>query len=344
MGYTEGRDVSDAAATTKISKRNPRDCVGPDCILDVALSGDPSAHDHVHAHDDPHGHTHNHAHSHTHDISKKRLTLVLSITAVFMLVELIGGLISNSLALIADAAHMLTDVGALGLSLFVLWFSRRPARPEKTYGYLRLEILAALINGVTLVVIALAIFWQAYQRLLVPEPVAGKLMLGVSAGGFLVNVIAARLLHSSADHSLNLRGAYLHVIGDLIGSAGAILAAIVILTTGMVVADPIISIFVGLLILYSSWKLVRESVDVLLESVPAHIDLSAVRKTIDEIPGVDQVHDLHVWTVTSGLICMSGHAVVQNPDHHPRVLKEIHRAMRDRFGISHITVQLERPA
>jgi cobalt-zinc-cadmium efflux system protein len=343
MGYTERGDVSNAA-TTKINKRDPRDCVGPDCILDVALGGDPCAHDHVHDHTHAHGHSHSHAHAHAHEVSKKRLTFVLSITAIFMVVELIGGLIANSLALIADAAHMLTDVGALGLSLFVLWFSRRPARPEKTYGYLRLEILAALINGVTLVVIALTIFWQAYQRLLVPQAVEGRLMLGVSVAGLVVNVIAARLLHSSANHNLNLRGAYLHVIGDLIGSVGAILAAVVILATGNVIADPIISIFVGVLILYSSWKLVRESVDVLLEAVPAHIDLSAVRKTIDEIPGVDQVHDLHVWTVTSGLICMSGHAVVQNPDHHPRVLKEIHRAMRDQFGISHITVQLERPA
>jgi len=344
MGYTERRDIPGAAPAAKISKRDPRDCVGPDCILDVALSGDTSVHAHVHEHGHTHDHSHSHTHAHTHEISKQRLTLVLAITAVFMLVEFVGGMIANSLALMADAVHMLIVVGALGLSLFVLWFSRRPARPEKTYGYLRLEILAALINGVTLVVIALAIFWQAYQRLLVPEPVEGKLMLVVSAAGFLVNLVAARLLHSSANHSLNLRGAYLHVIGDLIGSAGAIIAAVLILTTGLVIADPIISIFVGVLILYSSWKLVRESVDVLLESVPAHIDLSAVRKTIDEIPGVDQVHDLHVWTVTSGLICMSGHAVVQNPDQHQHVLKEIHRAMRDRFGISHITVQLERPA
>ncbi len=320
-----------------MNKRDPRECIGPECILDVHLG----AHDHQHgdAHED-----HAHHHHHAHELSKKRLTLVLTITAIFMVVELAGGLISNSLALVADAAHMLTDVGALGLSLFVLWFSRRPARPEKTYGYLRLEILAALINGVTLVVIAIAIFWQAYQRLLRPEPVEGALMLGVAVAGLIVNVIAARLLHSSAAHSLNLRGAYLHVIGDLVGSVGAITAALLILTTGMVIADPIISVIVGLLVLYSSWKLVRESVDVLLESVPAHIDLSAVRKTIDEIPGVDQVHDLHVWTVTSGMICMSGHAVVQNPDHNQRVLQEIHKALRDRFGISHITVQLERPA
>jgi cobalt-zinc-cadmium efflux system protein len=337
MEHSENRDVSTARARP-VNKRDPRDCIGPECILDVRLSPDNHAHGHA-----QHGHDHDH-HHHAHDVSKKRLTLVLSITAVFMVVELVGGLIANSLALIADAAHMLTDVGALGLSLFVLWFSRRPARPERTYGYLRLEILAALINGVTLVVIALAIFWQAYQRLLRPEPVEGPLMLAVSIAGLIVNIIAARLLHSSAGHNLNLRGAYLHVIGDLIGSAGAILAAILIITTNLIIADPIISIIVGLLVLYSSWKLVRESVDVLLESVPAHIDLMAVRKTIDEIPGVDQVHDLHVWTVTSGLICMSGHAVVQNPDQNQRVLQQIHSAMRDKFGISHITVQLERPA
>jgi cobalt-zinc-cadmium efflux system protein len=332
MEHTEKRDLP-AARAGQMNKRDPRDCIGPECILDVRLG----AHDHEHHHD------HGHHHSHAHEVSKKRLTLVLTITAIFMVVELAGGLLANSLALIADAAHMLTDVGALGLSLFVLWFSRRPARPEKTYGYLRLEILAALINGATLVVIAVAIFWQAYQRLLHPEPVEGVLMLVVAVAGMIVNLIAARLLHSSADHNLNLRGAYLHVIGDLIGSAGAIIAAVLIITTGLIIADPVISAVVGLLILYSSWKLVRESVDVLLESVPAHIDLSAVRKTIDEIPGVDQVHDLHVWTVTSGMICMSGHAVVLHPDQNQRVLQEIHAALRDRFGISHITVQLERP-
>lgn len=325
-----------------MNRRDPRDCIGPECILDVRLSAHDHTHDHDHAH--AHGHAHDHSHSHAHELSKRRLTLVLSITAIFMVVELVGGLIANSLALVADAAHMLTDVGALGLSLFVLWFSRRPARPEKTYGYLRLEILAALINGVTLVVIAIAIFWQAYQRFLRPEPVEGPLMLVVSVAGLIVNLIAVRLLHSSAGHNLNLRGAYLHVIGDLIGSAGAILAAVLIITTGLVIADPIISVIVAVLVLYSSWKLVRESVDVLLESVPAHIDLLAVRKTIDDIPGVDQVHDLHVWTVTSGMVCMSGHAVVQNPDQNQRVLQEIHSALRDKFGISHITVQLERPA
>jgi cobalt-zinc-cadmium efflux system protein len=318
-----------------LNRRNPGDCVGPSCILDERSSEPIHAHDYAHAH--------SHGHDHQHDVGKQRLTLVLAITAVFMVVEAVGGVLSNSLALIADAAHMLTDVAALGLSLFVLWFSRRPARPQKTYGYLRLEILAALINGVALVAISGAIFWQAYQRLLSPQPVAGGLMLAVATAGLLVNVAAAWLLHGSASHSLNLRGAYLHIIGDLIGSAGAILAAVLIISTGAVVADPIISIVVGMLILFSSWKLVRESVDVLLEAVPAHIDLSAVRGAIDAIPGVDDVHDLHVWTVTSGYLAMSGHAVVHDPQNNQRILREIHRSMRDNFGIAHVTVQLEKP-
>lgn len=284
-----------------------------------------------------------HSHDHHHEVGKQRLSIVLGITALFVVVELIGGILSNSLALVADAAHMLTDVAALGLSLFVLWFSRRPARPEKTYGYLRLEILAALVNGVALVVIACLIFWQAWERLRSPQAVQGGLMLVVAAAGLLVNILAAWLLHSSAEHNLNLRGAYLHVIGDLVGSLGAIVAALIILRTGATIADPLISVLVGLLILVSSWKIVREAVDVLLEAVPAHIDLAAVRKTIDEIPGVADVHDLHVWTVTSGYLAMSGHAVVRQPDQNQRVLQEIHRNMHEKFGIAHVTVQLECP-
>lgn len=322
-----------------MNRREPSDCVGPSCVFELEVD----VHTHAHPHSPSHSHNHSHSHSHAHETSKQRLLVVLTITAVFMVVELIGGILSNSLALIADSAHMLTDVGALGLSLFVLWFSRRPAREEKTYGYLRLEILAALVNGVALVAISGMIFWQAYQRLLAPEPVAGGLMLGVAFAGLLVNVVAAKLLHSSASHSLNLRGAYLHVLGDLVGSVGAVAAAVIILTTGLTIADPLISIFVGILILAASWKLVRESVDVLLEAVPAHIDLGAVRTAIDQIPGVDDVHDLHVWTVTSGFLAMSGHAVCHDPTQNQRILAEIHRCMRQKFGISHVTVQLERP-
>jgi len=304
----------------------------------------PGAHAHRHSHTHSHGHSH-HGHSHAdhaHAVGRSRLKFVLAITAVFMIVEFFGGWISGSLALMADAAHMLTDVGALALSLFVLWFSRRPATDAKSYGYLRLEILAALLNGSVLIVISLAIFWQAWQRLNAPVPIESGLMLAVAAAGFLVNVIAAWLLHASAGENLNVRGAYIHVLGDLLGSVGAIAAAIVIMFTGWSPADALISAFVGLLILGSSWNLVRESVDVLLEAVPRHIDLAEVRDAIRQIDGVDEVHDLHVWTLTSGLIAMSGHAVVPHPEHNQAVLRDIHLRMRD-FGISHITVQLEMP-
>ncbi len=307
-------------------------------------------HAHWHAHrghahaDHGHGHAHgDHAHDaeHLRSAGRRILVLVLGLTATFMVAEVVGGLLSNSLALLADAAHMLTDVAAIALALFALWFAQRPATPEKTYGYLRLEILAALVNGAALIVIALGIFYGAYQRFANPEPVESRLMLAVAAVGLLVNVVAAVLLHRSAGHNLNLRGAYLHVLGDLLGSVGAIVAALVILTTGWVVADPLISIVIGLLILVSSWKLVRESVDVLLEAVPRHIDLAEVHRAIEEIPGVEEVHDLHVWTVTSGFLAMSGHAVVRDPAQYQRVLNEIHDRMHDRFGIRHVTVQLE---
>lgn len=304
---------------------------------------------HAHAHGPGHGHSHGHAHhghghhghSH-HEVGRRRLKFVLAITAIFMVVEFVGGWLSKSLALMADAAHMLTDVGALALSLFVLWFSRRPATDAKTYGYLRLEILAALLNGSVLIVISLAIFWQAWQRLRSPVPIEGGLMLAVAAAGLLVNLVAAFLLHGSAQENLNVRGAYIHVLGDLLGSVGAMGAAIVIMLTGWSPADALISALVGLLILGSSWNLVRESVDVLLEAVPRHIDLADVRNAICQINGVDEVHDLHVWTLTSGLIAMSGHAVVRHPQDNQAVLRDIHERMRE-LGISHITVQLEMP-
>jgi cobalt-zinc-cadmium efflux system protein len=292
---------------------------------------------------DGHDHAHDHASrvEHHREVGRRRLTAVLALTFTFMLVEFAGGWIANSLALMADAGHMLSDVGAIGLSIFALWFARRPARGAKTYGYLRLEILAALANGVTLVVIALVIFWQAWHRFRVPEPVEGGLMLAVASGGLLVNVLAAFLLHTSSGHNLNVRAAYLHVLGDLLGSIGAIAAAIIILTTGWWAADPIISCAVAGLILVGSWRLLRESVDVLLEAAPRHIDFDALRAAIKAIPGVEEVHDLHVWTLTSGYLAMSGHATIRDPADHKRVLREVHGRMHDDFGISHVTVQLE---
>jgi cobalt-zinc-cadmium efflux system protein len=294
---------------------------------------------HAHAH----GPGHAHVHDHDHAAGKRRLKLVLALTSIFMIVEFVGGLMANSLALVADSAHMLTDVAALGLSLFVLWFSRRAASTAKSYGYLRLEILAALLNGSILIVLSLAIFWQAWQRLRSPEIIQGPLMLTVAVVGLLVNIIAAVTLHASAEHNLNVRGAYLHVLGDMLGSVGAIAAAIVIMLTGWIPADALISGLVGLLILVASWKLVRESVDILLEAVPRHIEIGAVRKAIIAIPGVDEVHDLHVWTLTSGFLAMSGHAVVRHPEQNQRVLRDITDCMRLSFGITHVTVQLELP-
>ncbi|MBR9988306.1 MAG: cation transporter [Gemmatimonadetes bacterium] len=306
-------------------------------------------HEHTHGHDHDHGDDHDHGHDHSHhdhyrELGRRRLMFVLTITAVFMVVEFVGGWLANSLALMADAGHMLSDVAALSLTAFALWFSRRPATPAKTYGYMRIEILAALINGATLIVISLIILWQAWERFRQPQDVAGVLMLTVAAGGLIVNIIAALLLHSSSTHNLNLRGAYLHVLGDLLGSVGAIAAALVILATGWMPADAIISVIVALLILVGAWRLVRESVDVLLEAVPRHIDMSAVDAAIRRIPGVEEVHDLHVWTLTSGYLAMSGHTIIRDPARHQETIGAVHDTMHTQFGISHVTIQVEHTA
>jgi cobalt-zinc-cadmium efflux system protein len=271
----------------------------------------------------------------------RRLRAALAVTAVFLVVEVVGGLLANSLALLADAGHMLTDVAALTLSLFVAWFSRQPASPQKTYGYLRWEVLAAFLNGATLLLISVWIVWEAVVRLRAPEPLKSGLMLIVAVAGLLVNVIAARMLHSSGESSLNVRAAYLHVLSDLLGSVGTVAAALTIWWTGWLAADPIASVLMALLILRGAWGIVRESVDVLLESTPSHISLGSVRAQLEAIPGVESVHDLHVWSVTSGLVAMSAHAIVREPDRHQHVLEHVHDAMR-LFGIDHVTVQLER--
>lgn len=291
---------------------------------------------------DGHGHDHDHgAGGHYRELGRRRLTFVFLLTFAFMVIELVGGWLANSLALMADAGHMLSDVGAIGLTMFALWFASRPATPAKTYGYLRIEILAALANGVALVVIALAIIWQAYQRFRSPQPVEAGLMLGVATAGITVNMLAAWMLHGASGHNLNIRGAYLHVLGDLASSVGVITGAILIITTGWSLVDPVISCLVAIIILIGSSRLLRESVDVLLEAVPGHIDLEALHRAIAEVPGVEAVHDLHVWTLTSGYFAMSGHALIRDPRDHQRVLEEIHARMHDQFGISHVTVQVE---
>ncbi len=284
---------------------------------------------------------HHHSHDHAHHDHRRELVLALGLTAAFLVAEVIGGIMANSLALLADAGHMFTDAAALGLSLFVAWFSRRPTSPEKTYGYLRWEILAAFINGSALLVVSVGIVWEAVGRLRAPEPVASGIMLWVALGGLIVNACCAKLLHAGHEHSLNVRGAYLHVLGDLLGSVGTVVAALVVRWTGFLAADPIASIVVTLLIVRSAWGLVRESVDVLLESTPSHVSLGAVRERLETLGGVASVHDLHVWTVTTGVIAMSAHAIVPVATDHQRVLQEATDAMRS-FGIGHVTLQIER--
>ncbi len=280
-------------------------------------------------------HTHHH-----HAAATAGLKAALWITLVFFFAEVVGGLMSNSLALLADAGHMFTDVGGLGLSLFVAWFSRQPGNASKTFGYLRWEILAAFLNGSVLLLVSAGIVWEAVGRLRNPEPLESGVMLVVAVGGLLVNIVAARLLHAGAAHSLNVRGAYLHVLSDLLGSVAAIVAALAVRYYGWTLADPIASIVMTVLIVRGAWSLVRESVDVLLEAVPPHISLDAVRAAVAAVPGVASVHDLHVWTVTSGMVAMSVHVVVPQTVEHQAALEQTHAAMV-RFGIGHVTVQIE---
>jgi cobalt-zinc-cadmium efflux system protein len=304
-------------------------------------SGHPHAQSHAHSPGPSHGHSHvGHGHSHGGG-SVGRLRIALAITAVILVAEAVGGYLANSLALLADAGHMLTDVAALALSLFVAWFSQRPETDKRTYGYLRLEILAAFLNGATLLLISVWIIWEAVNRLRTPEPVQSGLMLAVAVLGLVANAVSAWVLHPRGEENLNVRGAYLHIVGDLLGFIGTIIAALLIRQFGWLAADTVASVIVSTLILRGAWTLVRDSTDVLLESTPAHISAAAVRDQLTAIPGIESVHDLHVWTVTSNVIAMSVHAIVREPERHQHVLEHVLDAMR-LFGIQHVTVQLER--
>jgi cobalt-zinc-cadmium efflux system protein len=274
------------------------------------------------------------------ELRQARLRWVLLLTTVFMLVEAVGGWIAGSLALLADAGHMLTDVGALSLSLLTAWIAQRPADDSKTYGYLRWEILAALVNGAALFGIAAWVVVEAVQRIQDPQPVRTGLFLAIASAGLVVNLASLAILHSHRAGSLNVRGAYLHVLGDALGSVGAVAAAAIIALTGWTLADPIVSILLSLLILVGATRLLRDSTDILLESVPRHVSMAEVQRRILGVPGVAAVHDLHVWTVTSGMIAMSGHAVVPGLEDHPGVLEGIRREMSE-MGIGHVTIQLE---
>jgi cobalt-zinc-cadmium efflux system protein len=273
----------------------------------------------------------------------RRLGLVLLLTAAITAVEAVGGWAAHSLALLADAGHMLADVATLGLALWVARMAQRPATPERSYGLVRLEILAALLNGATLIVIAAAIGFEAWRRLHVPSPVQGGVVVSVAVLGLATNLVSMRILHHGHDHSLNQRGAYLHVVSDALGSVGALAAGAIVLLTGWTAADPLISVIIGVLILSGAWRLVRESADILLEATPSHIPLATVHEQLASLSGVSSVHDLHVWTLTNGVIAMSGHLVVREASEHQAVLEAAQERLRQ-LGIHHVTVQMERDA
>ncbi len=287
-------------------------------------------------HDQDHG-RHEHGRS-----SRSSLKLALVITSTFLVAEFIGALYTNSLALLADAGHMLTDVAALSLSSFAMWFATRPPTPRKTYGFYRVEILVALLNGVFLVLIALYVFYEAYFRFLDPPAVKADWMLAVALLGLAANLASAFLLFGNHRESLNMRGAFFHVLSDAVGSVGAILASLAIMFGGYAIADPLISVVVGLLILSSSWILIRDAVDILLESTPAHINIVHLREQLNKLEGVGSIHDLHVWTLTSGVLAMSCHVVVTAEDQsRGQVLSLVNTLARERFRIDHTTIQIE---
>jgi cobalt-zinc-cadmium efflux system protein len=272
---------------------------------------------------------------------RARLAIVLGITLTILVVEVVGALISGSLALLADAGHMLTDAAGLGLALLAIWFASRPATPGRTYGYYRLEILAAVVNSVLLFGVGLYVLVEAVRRLLAPPDVGSGVMLVFAFIGMAGNAVSLWLLRQGQKESLNVRGAFLEVMADFLGSAAVLVAALVIATTGLLRADPIASAIIGLLILPRTWRLLREAVDVLLEATPKGMDLSEVRRHILDVPGVFDLHDLHAWTITSGLNVISVHVVTAPEADVGLVLDKLRLCLADHFDVEHSTFQLE---
>jgi cobalt-zinc-cadmium efflux system protein len=272
-----------------------------------------------------------------------RLLAVFLVSLAVLVVEVVGGLVTGSLALLADAGHMLTDVAGIGLALLAIWFAGRPATPERTFGHHRFEILAAVVNAVLLFGVAVVVLVEAWRRLADPPEIASGWMLAVAVVGLAANASSVWLLRHGQAESLNLRGAYLEVLGDLFGSAAVVVAAVVIQVTGFRAADALASMLLGVLILPRTWRLLRDAVDVLLEATPKGVDLAAVRRHILEAPGVADCHDLHVWTITSGMDVVSAHVVLEPDAHGPAVLDWLSACLGDHFDIEHSTFQLEQP-
>lgn len=293
---------------------------------------------HHHHHDHGHGH-----HDHQRNANKKSLTFALIITAGIMFLELIGGLMTNSLALLSDSGHMLSDVSSLALSLLAMWFAARPPSPRKTYGYYRFEILAALFNGVTLFVVAGFIIWESVERFINPPKVASGSMMMIAAIGLIANLLSAWVLMRGGDvkENVNVRSAYLHVLGDALGSVGAIVAGLFMMAFSWYIADPIISVIVAVLILKSAWGVVVHSVHILMEGSPITIDRDKVKKVLESIPGVVNVHDLHIWTITSGMDTLSCHMLVEEKANTQQVLQQAIQEIEKHFAIQHTTIQVE---
>jgi cobalt-zinc-cadmium efflux system protein len=282
-----------------------------------------------------------HGHDHGRVESRRALAVALGLTASYTVVEVVGGVVSGSLALLADAVHMLSDNVALALALVAVWLAAKPATSERTFGYKRAEVLAALANGVLLVALAIWIFVEAAMRLRDPGDVLGGWMLAIALVGMAVNIAAGAVLFRARAHSLNVEAAFRHVFADLLGSLGVAVAGVVILTTGWVEADPLVSILIGILVLVSTWTILRDSTEILLESAPRGIDAGALGRRLAAAPGVVEVHDLHVWTITSGFPALSAHVLVRPGDDCHGRRRELERVLQDEFGIEHTTLQVD---
>ncbi|WP_137934947.1 cation diffusion facilitator family transporter [Mesorhizobium comanense] len=272
---------------------------------------------------------------------KSRLAGALALTTTFMAVEVIGGLWTGSLALLADAAHMLTDAGGLALALIAIRFAERPATPQKTYGYVRMEVLSALTNAVVLLLLTIYIFYEAYKRFLNPPEILGGPMLAVALVGLAVNLISMKLLSAGSSESLNVKGAYFEVLSDMLGSLGVIVAAAIVMLTGWTLADPIIGAGIGLFIIPRTWILLRQAIHILMEGTPPEVDITLLERKLLDIPGVTAVHDLHVWTITSGIDAMTCHLVVTDMAQARTTLVSAQETMRADFGLTHTTMQIE---
>jgi cobalt-zinc-cadmium efflux system protein len=345
LSRSEGEGASPAAATPV---RSPWYSMVVMARTDTRLPAPEPAHGHAHHGHGSHGHGHGLGHGHGHgdrasvgEGHERRLLWTLALAAAYMLAEAIGGWLTGSLALFADAGHMLSDVAALGLSVFAIRIARRPPTLTRTYGHYRTEILAALVNGAMLVAISIYVIVEACRRLGAPPEVNAPVMMAVAGGGLLFNIVGMQLLAAGRQESLNVRGAWLHVATDALGSFQTIVAGALIWWLGWRWADPAASIVIALLVIWSSWSLLRDAVAVLMEGVPRHLDVVEVRDALTGVPGVVGVHDLHVWTITSGREALSAHLVVGEASARAKTLEQVRGTLAQRFGIKHVTVQIE---